>query len=138
MDFENVTLKDLSEIAAVIKDYAQSFKVWVFYGNVGAGKTTFIKEIVKVLGSNENVQSPTFSIVNEYGSNIYHFDLYRLKSLEEALDIGFEEYLDSDKYCLIEWPEIIIDLLPNEYLEIKIDIEPNNLRKIAVNKINNV
>lgn len=102
---------------------------------MGAGKTTLIKSLCKYLGSNDNITSPTFAIVNEYtGKNgsIYHFDFYRLKTQTEALDIGFEEYLYSGNYCFIEWPEKIPDLLPNKYISIKIEALDNNLRQITV------
>jgi len=89
-------------------------RVWLFRGQMGAGKTTLSKELIKQLGVVESVQSPTFSLVNEYqsveGQCIYHFDLYRLKNVQEALAIGIEEYLDSGNYCIIEWPEQAEDL----------------------------
>src|SRR5690606_9036825 len=87
-------------------------KIVVFEGDLGAGKTTFIKSLVKELGSKDEVSSPTFSIVNEYSIpnvKVFHFDLYRVKSEDEALDFGVEEYLDSGSFCFIEWPEIIMD-----------------------------
>lgn len=98
-------------------------KIILFEGDMGAGKTTFIKSLAKELGSKDEVSSPTFSIVNEYSipnDKIFHFDLYRIQSEEEALDFGVEEYLDSGNYCLIEWPEIILDLLDDNYHSIKI------------------
>ena len=100
---------------------------------LGAGKTTLIKVLCEQLGVSDHVQSPTFSIVNEYGDSVYHFDCYRLKSVYEAMDFGIEEYLDSGKYCFIEWPEIIEPLLPNEILKIKIEHTENNTRNIAIN-----
>ena len=102
------SLHELDDAAQKIIEYAGSQKTFLFYGDMGAGKTTLIKSLCKQLGTNDNVASPTFSIVNEYnapGRNIYHFDFYRLKTQTEALDMGFEEYLYSGNYCFIEWPE---------------------------------
>lgn len=99
-------------------------KIILFEGDLGAGKTTFIKSLIKELGSKDEVSSPTFSIVNEYSippdGIVYHFDLYRVESEDEALDFGVEEYLDSGNFCFIEWPEVIINLLDNNYHTIKI------------------
>lgn len=113
-------------------------KILLFYGEMGAGKTTFIKAFCKVLGVEDNVSSPTFSIVNEYAypeGIIYHFDCYRLKNQTEALDLGMEEYLYSGNYCLIEWPEKIPDLLPENYLSISIEVQPDQQRKLTIAKI---
>jgi tRNA threonylcarbamoyladenosine biosynthesis protein TsaE len=96
-------------------------------GQMGAGKTTFVKAFCKALGSADEVSSPTFSLVNQYrsgnGTVIYHFDCYRMKSDEEAYDIGMEEYLSARAWCLIEWPDVIRELLPAEYIEISIDFQ---------------
>lgn len=100
-----------------------------FRGEMGAGKTTFISRIVKALGvEDDNTSSPSFSIVNEYRSDttaelIYHFDCYRLESLEEALDLGIEDYFDSGALCLIEWPERIEDVLPDDTLNVEITVD---------------
>ncbi len=113
-------------------------KILLFYGEMGAGKTTFIKAFCAALGVEDTVSSPTFSIVNEYQSTkgiIYHFDFYRLKNQTEALDLGMEEYLDSGHYCLIEWPEKIPDLLPENYLKINIEVQPDQQRKLTITKI---
>ncbi|MDT8413812.1 MAG: tRNA (adenosine(37)-N6)-threonylcarbamoyltransferase complex ATPase subunit type 1 TsaE [Flavobacteriaceae bacterium] len=99
-------------------------KVIIFRGDMGAGKTTLIKSLVAILGSQDDVSSPTFALVNTYetsDSNIYHFDFYRIKHIEEALDIGFEEYLYSGNYVLIEWPERVEALLPDVYLEVRLE-----------------
>jgi len=114
---------NLSEIADVATKIIKvsSCKTLLFYGEMGAGKTTLIKEIVKQLGSQDKVSSPTFSLVNEYqgeNSSIYHFDFHRIEDEEEAYDIGFEEYIDSGHWCLIEWPQHIEGLLPLEKNEI--------------------
>ena len=115
-----------------IKDAAHQFvslmgdnTVFAFYGKMGAGKTTFIKAICQELGVTDNITSPTFAIVNEYRSDlagelIYHFDFYRIKKLEEAYDIGYENYFDSGNLCLIEWPEMIEPLLPEKYIRVEI------------------
>ena len=107
-------LEEVDTIAKQLLDKASS-RTFLFYGQVGAGKTTLIKSLAKQLGVTDTINSPTFSLVNEHitatGEKFFHFDLYRLNSLEEALDIGIEDYLDSDAWIFIEWPERIIPLL---------------------------
>lgn len=102
-------------------------RVFAFYGKMGAGKTTFIKAISSVLGAEDVVQSPSFSIVNEYktstGDPIFHFDFYRIRKIAEVYDIGYEEYIYSGAYCLIEWPELIEELLPADVVRVKISGE---------------
>jgi len=97
-------------------------RVFAFYGQMGAGKTTYIKSICRELGVTDIVQSPTFSIINEYktdfGESVFHFDFYRIKKLEEIFDIGYEDYLYSGSYCLIEWPEMMEELLPASSLKV--------------------
>src|ERR1700710_1617150 len=115
MDLLLKNLADLDTTASQIIAFADTQNIFLFYGDMGAGKTTLIRSLCKQLGTVDNVASPTFSIVNEYkapNKNIYHFDFYRLKTQTEALDMGFEEYLYSGNYCFIEWPEKIPDLLP--------------------------
>lgn len=110
-------------------EFAGDIKVFAFNGEMGSGKTTFIKELSKILDSKDDFSSPTYSIVNEYTSSkgkLFHFDLYRLKSTEELLDIGFEEYVNSGNYCFIEWPDLAITLLPLPYLSIVINQNQNN------------
>ena len=106
---------------------------------MGAGKTTLIKSLCAALGVKDNVTSPTFSIVNEYQASgnqkVYHFDFYRLKNQTEALDMGYEEYFYSDAYCFVEWPEMIPDLLPDHYINIKISLAGNNSREIFIEEI---
>ena len=106
---------------------------------MGAGKTTFIKEVCKVLGVSELVSSPTFSLVNEYrgigNQPIYHFDLYRLNNLDEARDIGLVDYYYSGKFCLVEWPQQAAELLPDSYLKIGIDIVDTDTRRISFKRI---
>jgi tRNA threonylcarbamoyladenosine biosynthesis protein TsaE len=125
--------------ASEILSFAANTRIFLFYGEMGAGKTTLIKHLCEHLGTTEPVTSPTFSIVNEYigaaGQKIYHFDFYRLKNQTEALDMGYEEYFYSDAFCFIEWPEKIPDLLPDHYISIKINLLKNNLRQIIIEKI---
>ncbi len=129
-----------TEIPTIAKELLQqsSSNVWLFHAEMGAGKTTLIKAICKELGVVENISSPTYSIVNEYrassGKIIYHFDFYRIHEEEEALDIGTEEYLDSGALCLIEWPNNIESLLPNDVMDIYIKVKDDNLREITTKK----
>ena len=123
----------LLKVAERIIKYAVDQKVFLFYGEMGAGKTTLINSICSYLGVQERTSSPTFSIVNEYkylNSSIFHFDFYRLKSQNEALDLGYEEYFYSGAYCFVEWPEKIPELLPENYLKIKIEVMEDNKRKV--------
>ena len=114
----------------IIKTFADD-RIFAFYGSMGAGKTTFIKAICHELGVNDIVQSPSFSIINEYkttsGESIFHFDFYRIKKLEEVFDIGYEDYVYSGCYCFIEWPELIESLLPEETVRIRISGEGDRL-----------
>lgn len=110
-------------------------KIVVFKGQVGAGKTTLITTLCKAMGVEDDISSPTFSIVNEYVSNhgtIYHFDLYRINDLEETYDFGIEDYLYSNYFCLIEWPEIIEDILPEEITEVHLEATAENVRKLTL------
>jgi len=133
------TVNDLDTVVKDLLAAADGAKVWLFHGEMGSGKTTLIKAICRMLGVHSAMTSPTFSIVNEYeGSNgevIYHFDFYRLKNEDEAYDIGVEEYLDSGRLCLIEWPERIPTLLPTTRFEIKLEIESATNRRIHYQKV---
>ena len=106
-------------------------RVFAFYGKMGAGKTTFIKVICRALGVTDVVQSPSFAIINEYktneGDSIFHFDFYRIKKIEEVFDIGYEDYLYSGSYCLIEWPELIESLLPADVVKVNISGDDQRL-----------
>ena len=123
MEFKISEISELPEICRTILESTDK-KVFLFEGDLGAGKTTTIKALCAVLGSEDNVSSPTFSLVNHYKTqsdkDIFHFDFYRIKKPEEAMDIGFEEYLDSASYCFIEWPEIINNLIFTEYVRVEI------------------
>jgi tRNA threonylcarbamoyladenosine biosynthesis protein TsaE len=136
-----VPVKSLGELRTVAKElirFAGNEKILLFYGEMGAGKTTFIKSLCEFLGIAETVTSPTFSIVNEYrgtNSKIYHFDFYRLKNQTEALDMGYEEYFYSGDYCFIEWPERIADLLPPHYIRVDIQVLGDNARLLTFDKI---
>lgn len=109
-------------------------KIFAFYGKMGAGKTTFIKAVCEELGVTDVINSPTFAIVNEYmdgnGCPIYHFDFYRIKKPAEVLDIGFEDYIDSDALCFMEWPELIGEYLPEETVKVYIDEEDDGSRTV--------
>jgi len=131
-------ISQLPTIASEIIAFEPESRIFLFYGDMGAGKTTLIKSICECLGTTEPVTSPTFSIVNEYiGANdkIYHFDFYRLKNQTEALDMGYEEYFYSGAYCFIEWPEKIAGLLPEHYISVRIMATGNNSRRVTIEKI---
>lgn len=106
-----------------------------FYAPMGAGKTTFIKALCEELGVEDVITSPTFAIINEYtaasGDPIYHFDFYRIKKIEEAYDMGCEDYFESGKLCFIEWPEIVEDLLPDNTLHVALHEEPDGTRTLS-------
>ena len=128
-------ITELPKIAKTILEKASSKNV-LFYGEMGAGKTTLIKQLIKQLGVNDTVNSPTFSLVNEYFSNteetIFHFDFYRIQNETEALDIGIEEYFYKNAWCLIEWPQNVENLLPLERTEIHISVLDENTRTLEI------
>jgi tRNA threonylcarbamoyladenosine biosynthesis protein TsaE len=131
-------LADIQATASHLLTEAVMQKIFLFYGEMGAGKTTFIKALCEALGVEGSVTSPTFSIVNEYAGQsgtVYHFDFYRLKTQTEALDMGYEEYFYSGDYCFIEWPERIPDLLPTHYAEVHISAENDGSRTITLTQI---
>jgi tRNA threonylcarbamoyladenosine biosynthesis protein TsaE len=137
---EKVTsIKALEKAAKKLVEQFSGQRIFAFYGKMGAGKTTFIQAICKVLGSADNVISPTFALINEYKTtelhSIFHFDFYRIESMEEAFDLGYEDYFYSGEYCLIEWPEKIEPLLPENFVEVKIEAQENEHRIITAQKV---
>ncbi|HTA28167.1 MAG TPA: tRNA (adenosine(37)-N6)-threonylcarbamoyltransferase complex ATPase subunit type 1 TsaE [Bacteroidia bacterium] len=131
--------EELERAAQVLLEVFKNTRVFIFSGALGSGKTTYIKYICKVLGVKTGISSPTFSLVNEYecadGSEVFHFDFYRIDDIQEAYDIGYEEYLYSGHYCFIEWPEKIEELIPKDAVEIKIEVKSNGIRELWVKKI---
>jgi len=130
------SLDEINNVAELIVA-AKPNKVLLFNGEMGAGKTTFIKQLCKTLGVTEATSSPTFSLVNEYETTdnqiIYHFDFYRLKKETEALDMGVDDYLYSGHWCFIEWAENIANLLPENYSTITIEVLPDEKRLLKLN-----
>ena len=130
------SLRDLPDAAEAILAQAGDHRVVAFYGEMGAGKTTLIRAICDRLGVTDAVSSPTFALVNHYvgdgGRNIYHFDFYRFDRLEEAFDLGYDEYFDSDALCLVEWPEKIEPLLPDDTLNVRIDVTGPTSRTVTI------
>lgn len=130
--------QDLDKIAQEIIQFAGNDKIWLFEGEMGAGKTTLIKRICAALGVEDIVNSPTFAIVNEYENDqhdiIFHFDFYRLEDEIEALDIGYEEYVHSGYICMMEWPSKIYNLIPDDHIVIEIIAEEDDSRKIRLQR----
>ncbi|VAW24044.1 tRNA threonylcarbamoyladenosine biosynthesis protein TsaE [hydrothermal vent metagenome] len=128
------SVKGLGAVAKALIEFFPAQRIFAFYGEMGAGKTTFIQAICKILGSDDYVTSPTFAIINEYSTvelnPLFHFDFYRIKNVEEAFDIGYEDYLYSGNYCLIEWPEKIEQILPDNIVAVKIEVIDNETRNI--------
>jgi tRNA threonylcarbamoyladenosine biosynthesis protein TsaE len=138
MLLNSISLAHLPTIASEIIAHAENSRIFLFYGEMGAGKTTLIKSLCENLGVTEPATSPTFSIVNEYegrDNRIFHFDFYRLKNETEALDLGYEEYFYSGAYCFIEWPDKIPNLLPEHYVRINIEVTGADSRQINVERI---
>ena len=131
----NYSIEEIGKTSKIILSLNPSSKIFIFNGEMGSGKTTLIKAIIKELGYKGTVNSPTFSIINEYlnGDKIYHFDFYRIKSRDELLDIGIDEYIGSNDWCFIEWPNLIIDMLPDKHIELNIDIVSSDNRKLKIN-----
>lgn len=139
MELKVSGLDELPKAAAQILEQAGHHRIFLFYGEMGAGKTTLIKSLCTLLEVEDTVSSPTFSIVNEYSGNkgtVYHFDFYRIKTESEALDLGYEDYFYSGNYCFIEWPEKIPNLLPDEFVELKLLQTSENERVIKVKVFN--
>ncbi len=131
-----ITIHSIDEIAAAAAQFVRAIgdrRVFAFYGEMGAGKTTFVQAVCKALGVEDVINSPTFAIVNEYAIPdgeypIYHFDFYRIKRLEEVYDMGYEEYFYGGGLCFIEWPELIEELLPDDVVHVKIDMQDDGTR----------
>ena len=137
MKVEIHSIEQLPEVARKLLEDFSDDRFFAFFGKMGVGKTTLIKELCAELGVNDNVCSPTFAIVNEYtdgaGEPVYHFDFYRMKSVAEAYDIGYEEYFYSGCYCFTEWTEKVEELLPERY--VRVDIEEGNGNRILKARI---
>ena len=132
------TLADLPEVADAILSHAPT-KTLLFYGEMGIGKTTLIKELARSLGVEDTLNSPTYSIVNEYQldtDKLFHFDFYRIKAEEEAMDIGIEDYFNSGHWSFIEWPQKITNLLPDDTTELQLTKNINGSRTLKMMPVN--
>lgn len=135
-----IRINSLDQIDAAAEQFTacmKDSKVFAFYGKMGAGKTTFIKAVCEHMGVKDVITSPTFAIVNEYesettGGQIFHFDFYRIKKLEEVYDLGYEEYFYGGAYCFIEWPELIEDLLPENAVKVTIKENEDGSRSVTM------
>ncbi|MBX2877096.1 MAG: tRNA (adenosine(37)-N6)-threonylcarbamoyltransferase complex ATPase subunit type 1 TsaE [Saprospiraceae bacterium] len=136
MEWTITGINELEDSARKLLMQAGERKVMAFSGEIGAGKTSLIQRLCQQLGVEEKVTSPTFALANVYasssGEEVFHLDLYRLKDTQEALDMGIEEYLYGDRYCFIEWPAVIEELLPADTLYIRIELIENSHRKIVL------
>ena len=140
MEIKINDLNSIHEAARQFVDVIGDRRVFAFYGQMGAGKTTFIKAICEVLGVEDVITSPTFAIINEYSltshlfplTTIYHFDFYRIKKLEEVYDMGYEDYFYSGALCFIEWPELIEEVLPSDAVKVTITQNPDASRTITL------
>lgn len=128
--------RDLHKAAMKFISSSKRQKIFAFYGAMGAGKTTIIKAICKVLGAEDLVSSPTFTLVNEYrttgGDPIYHIDFYRIRKTEEVFDFGLEEYFSGGYYCFMEWPELIEEFLPPETIRVRVTVEEDEQRIVEI------
>ena len=134
MEIKIQDLEHINEAARAFVSQIGDHTVFAFYGKMGAGKTTFIKAVCEELGVSDVITSPTFAIVNEYTANdgvIYHFDFYRIKKLEEVYDMGFEDYFYSGALCLIEWPELIEEVLPEDAVKVAISENADGSRTVS-------
>ena len=135
----NIQIKDTEHIREAARQFIDNIgdrRVFAFYGKMGAGKTTFIKAICEALGVDDVITSPTFAIINEYtsgeGESIYHFDFYRIKKLDEVYDMGYEDYFYSGCLSLIEWPELIEEVLPEDAVKVSIEEKADGNRVVTV------
>jgi tRNA threonylcarbamoyladenosine biosynthesis protein TsaE len=130
------SLDELKEVAKAVVESLNGRNIVAFCGTMGAGKITLISSIMEYLGSEDTVTSPTFALVNQYRTAteevVYHFDFYRINRIEEVFDMGYEEYFYSNDLCLIEWPELIEELLPEEAMVVKIDVLSPTERKFTI------
>ena len=130
------SLDELKDVAEAVIESLDDRNVVALFGAMGAGKTTLISAIMEYLGSTDNVTSPTFTLVNQYNtasnSPVYHFDFYRINRIEEAFDMGYEEYFYSGDLCLVEWPELVEQLLPEDAMVVKIEILSPTKRKFTI------
>ena len=136
MDIQIKSLDNIQEAAKTFLQNMGNARVFAFYGKMGAGKTTFIKALCEQLGVEDVITSPTFALVNEYtsgkGEPIYHFDFYRIKKIEEVYDMGYEDYFYSGNLCLLEWPELIEDLLPEDAVKVTITEKEDGSRLLSL------
>jgi tRNA threonylcarbamoyladenosine biosynthesis protein TsaE len=132
-------LSQVDEAARYLLQHSGDQKVWCFVGEMGAGKTTLIKAICRELNVKDELSSPTFAIVNAYvnhsAEEVYHFDFYRIEDSSEIVQLGVEEYFDSGSFCFIEWPDRVVDFLPDEYLKINVKLVSDNRREITVTHV---
>ena len=135
MDIQIKSLDNIQEAAKTFLQNMGNARVFAFYGKMGVGKTTFIKALCEQLGVEDVITSPTFALVNEYtsgkGEPIYHFDFYRIKKIEEVYDMGYEDYFYSGSLCLLEWPELIEDLLPEDAVKVTITEKEDGSRILS-------
>ncbi|MEM9326251.1 MAG: tRNA (adenosine(37)-N6)-threonylcarbamoyltransferase complex ATPase subunit type 1 TsaE [Bacteroidota bacterium] len=136
MDDYTFHLDDIGRVAQELMDRYGDHEVWAFYGEMGAGKTTLIKQLGIVLGVKDVMSSPSFAIINQYATVgeqiVHHFDFYRMKDESEALDLGIEDYFYSGDHCFIEWPERILGLLPEKHLKININLVDEFTRSVSL------
>lgn len=135
---KEVVCQDIGNLRAIGEEILQAFpdeRIFAFYGSMGAGKTTLIKALCSILGVPDMVNSPTFALIHEYrsvsGIPVFHFDFYRISSIREVFDFGYEEYFYGGAYCMLEWPEKVKELLPDHFVYIRIEEIPGGARKIT-------
>ncbi len=134
-----ITINGIEDYPQAAREFVELLgkgRIFAFYGKMGSGKTTFIKSICEELGVEDSINSPTFAIVNEYEdrnqNTIYHFDFYRIKSIEEVYNMGYEEYLYGDAICFMEWPELIEELLPEETVKVFVEETEGGARSVKI------